>query len=345
MLSGDITMMFIEMPFLRGLYLEDNSFQGRIDENFLNNNRLLLHIDLSNNDMTGEVPAHFFDPVAVPFLEMLDFHNNRLAGVLPNGISSNNTEMNFLSLHNNFIEGNVPESWVNFRGLFHLDLSSNELEGPIPDHIGNMTQLSYLFLANNSFTPGPIPDSFAQLTNLEELSLKSTGRTGGLPEWMPTLDELILLDLDQNLLVGNIPSSYGNMTNLQFLLLNRNNLVGQVPASFSQLTNLRAVFLEMNALTGRLDVLCDLPAFQEVEGDSDGTEILAADCVGGEKAPVVCKCCSICCIPGFSDQPHEDTCHDQTAIAHLDPLWERIYARTEFKFGNDTRFVDRDWIN
>lgn len=247
--------------------------------------------------------------------------------------------------------GNIPPSWLKFKGLFHLDVSSNNLIGTVPEHIGDMTQLSYLFLANNSFTPGSIPESFAKLTNMEEFSMKRTRRTGVLPTWLPDWKDLILLDLDQNNFMGEIPASYGNMTNLQFLLLNRNNIGGELPSSFSRMTSLRAVFLERNAITGSLGVLCDLPNFNEPEGDVDGTEIIAADCEGGTTASVVCTCCKICCIPSFGTADtdegvgDEETCHDATAIANLDPIWERIYRRTVFNFGtNNTRFIDRSWL-
>lgn len=347
LLSGDVSTLFNDMPLLKGLYLEDNNFYGRIDSNFLRNNKLLRYADLSSNQFTGYVPAHFFDHTVAPYLWVLDFHNNRLSSVLPSNISAE-SDVRFLSLHGNWIEGNVPASWVNLKSLVHLDLSSNLFEGPIPDHVGNMTELAYLFMANNSFAPGPIPESFAQLTNMEEFSLKNTNRSGVLPIWLTEWENLELLDLDQNNFVGQIPAAYGNMTKLQFLLLNRNNIDGQLPASFSQMTNLRAVFLEKNGMTGRLDVLCGLPNFNEPENDIDGTEIIAADCAGGETAQIVCTCCKICCVPEFNQIEEgfgiEDTCHDATAIAHLNPYWERSYIRWDFDFGNDTRFVNRDWM-
>lgn len=348
MLSGDISSMFDNMTLLRALYLEDNIFHGRVDDNFLKNNTILLHVDLSNNEMTGTLPAHFLDSILMPFLELVDLNNNRLTGVLPDDIAYNSV-MNFLSLYSNSIRGDDPLSWFNLDGLFHLDLSSNLLQGTIPDQIGNLTALSYLFLANNSFTPGPIPASFASLTNMQQFSLKGTLRTGSLPSWIANWVDLVLLDLDQNDFVGEVPPSYGDMTNLQFLLLNRNNIQGQLPESFSKMTNLRMILLEKNAMTGDLRVLCNLPNFQEAEGDSDGTEIIASDCAGGEETQIVCSCCNICCVSDFylvdEGLQDEETCHGATAIAHLDPLWERSFNRVVYDFGDGAFFVDRDWIN
>jgi hypothetical protein len=342
MLSGDITSMFNEMRSLRGLYLEDNFIQGTIDDNFLPDARLLLQLDMSNNELTGYVPEHFFDRTRFPIFELVDLHNNRLAGVLPSNFTVN-LEMNLVSLQGNSIEGNIPETWVDFRGLFHLDLSSNQLTGAMPEHVGNMTLLSYLFLANNSFTPGPVPTSYANLVRMEDFSIKATGRTGPLPEFISEWEALQILDLDQNNFNGPIPDSYGNLTNLEFLLLNRNDLDGQVPTTFGRLSNLRAVFLEQNRLTGNLDVLCDLENFQELVGDADGTEIIAADCLNNA---VVCSCCKICCVGSFSDNGlDETTCHDATAIANLNPRWENRFRRDDIDFGNTTRYIDRDFLN
>ena len=73
-LSGDITNTFASMSFLQGLVLEDNLFQGFINDKFLANNGLLVHVDLSGNDLTGYVPNHLFDATRVPILEMLDLN-------------------------------------------------------------------------------------------------------------------------------------------------------------------------------------------------------------------------------------------------------------------------------
>ena len=350
-LSGDLSTTFDKMTMLRLLYAEDNSFQGTIDDNFLAKHPRLAHLDLSNNDFVGSIPDHFFDPTRVPLFEMLDVHNNRLSGFLPANVPRN-MEMNYLALQGNSFRGPIPESWENFEGLFHLDLNSNELTGTMPEFLGNVTTLRYLFLANNTFTPGPIPD-LSQLTGMEDFSLKRTSRNGPLPEWISEWKNLVLLDLDQNNLMGDIPSAYGSLTSLQFLLLNRNNLGGEIPQTFLSLTNLRAVFLDKNSLTGRLDVLCNLPGFAPtaIGSPQNAGNVIAADCLGGASATIVCECCEICCNPGFGSEgleeglDDEETCHDATAIASLEPIWENLYARSEYNFGNSTRFVTRQDVN
>uniref|UniRef100_A0A7S3P922 Disease resistance R13L4/SHOC-2-like LRR domain-containing protein n=1 Tax=Amphora coffeiformis TaxID=265554 RepID=A0A7S3P922_9STRA len=346
-LSGDISKTFDQMSQLQGIYLEDNAFQGFISNDFLTNHPQLAQIDISGNDLTGYLPNHIFDISLMPQLELVDVHDNHLSGTLPEVLVTNDS-IKLLALHGNDISGEIPLSWTKLRALFHLDLSHNMLGGRLPQYLGDMTELSYLFLGANPWMPGPIPESYTQLTNMEEFSLKDTRRTGELPNWMSLWENLILLDLDQNDFTGEIPGSYGSLTNLQFLFLNRNNLGGEVPSSFSQMINLRAIFLEQNSLMGDLNVLCNLPKFQE-RVDDDGIEIAAADCVGGGSASVVCPCCGICCAPAFENPvdeglENEDTCHDFTAIASLNPYWGTQFDRTFYNFGGPSQFLDRDYL-
>jgi len=345
--SGFISTTFDKMSKLQGLYLESNLFEGSINNQFLKNHPRLVQIDISDNFLTGSLPNHLFDASRMPQLELVDVHNNFLTGLLPEVLVTNDS-MILLTLQGNAFVGEIPQSWTKLRRLFHLDLSRNFLDGPLPEFLGSMTELSYLFLGANLWIPGPIPESYGQLTNMEEFSLKESLRTGELPNWMFLWENLILLDLDQNNFTGEIPASFGSMTNLEFLFLNRNNLVGELPSSFSQMTNLRAIFLEQNSLTGDLDVLCNLANFQDTEGygDDAGNETIAADCVGGVSASVVCRCCRICCPPAFGNPldeglENEETCHDFTAIASMNPYWGTQFARTFYDFGGPFLFLDR----
>ena len=78
-LSGNVASAFDGMPFLQGLFLEDNYFQGYVSDTFLAQNRLLIELDLSGNELTGYVPRHFFSSTTVPLLRVVDLHGNRLS--------------------------------------------------------------------------------------------------------------------------------------------------------------------------------------------------------------------------------------------------------------------------
>lgn len=151
---------------------------------------------------------------------------------------------------------------------------------------------------------------------------------------------LKLLDLDDNDLTSSIPSSLGDLTNLEYLLLNRNRLTGPVPAEVQSLSWLRLVFLDRNDLTGSLEMMCDLPGFNEDYSGTDSdlwslirenqhNESLAADC-----SEIECPCCDICCL---DDDP---VCHEHDFVPSFDGNWEGGYTRDFYQFGNVSVYVD-----
>jgi Leucine-rich repeat (LRR) protein len=118
------------------------------------------------------------------------------------------------------------------------DLSLNEITGFIPSSLNNLTGLVYLFLSSNDYTPATMPN-ITGLTHLEELSMKSCQLNGSIPSWVgQRLPNLLLLDLEDNSLTGEIPSSLGDIPNLSFILLNKNNLTGRLHHSLGQLESL-----------------------------------------------------------------------------------------------------------
>ncbi|XVF49433.1 hypothetical protein PTKIN_Ptkin04bG0011400 [Pterospermum kingtungense] len=97
---------------------------------YSNTLRLVTSIDLSDNNLSGEIPediAHLF------------------------GLMS-------LNLSTNSLTGKIPETIGNMGALESLDLSFNHLSGVIPPSISNLTFLSYLNVAHNKLT-GKIPTS------------------------------------------------------------------------------------------------------------------------------------------------------------------------------------------
>lgn len=73
------------------------------------------------------------------------------------------------------------------------------------------------------------------------------------------------IQLNNNHLVGKIPSSIGNITGLNYLDLQQNQLSGTIPASFGNFQNLWALFLNYNQLTGKIpSSLINLPKFTTI---------------------------------------------------------------------------------
>ncbi|XP_064979762.1 receptor-like protein EIX2 [Musa acuminata AAA Group] len=104
---------------------------------------LVTSIDLSNNNLSGEIPR-----------ELTNLH-----GLL------------FLNLSKNHLRGTIPEKIGSMEQLESLDLSMNNLTGDIPSSLSSLTFLSHLNLSHNNLS-GRIPTAGGQMsTFLGDLSI------------------------------------------------------------------------------------------------------------------------------------------------------------------------------
>jgi len=270
------------MSNLTHVYLEDNMFNDTIDDTFFVDLENLVHLDISNCSWSGSVPGHLFN---FSQLEVLDMSLNNLVGELPAEAISNvqESKLGFLSFHTNNITGPIPPSIGKLKNLSTLDLSSNEFSADIPSEIADLVDLDILFLGRNNFTGGPVPEWVRNLTQLTELSLKSASLTNEIPTWLGELTKLKLLDLGENKLTGTIPQSLGNLTQLMVLMLNKNDLKGEL--GLGQLEKLETLLIDENSLTGNTDAMC-----------AHEITHFTADCfTGGSSVEIQCDCCTLCC--------------------------------------------------
>jgi len=78
-LSGDISA-FVNMPALRRLYLEDNSFEGQLTDESIDSWPRVMELDLSGNLLDSTLSPNLFGH---PQLEILGLHANRSGGTFP----------------------------------------------------------------------------------------------------------------------------------------------------------------------------------------------------------------------------------------------------------------------
>ena len=105
----------------------------------LESSNYLISLDLSDNQLTGEIPPEI--------------------GNLPN--------LTGLYLYYNQLTGEIP-SWIgNLTNLTYLNLWGNQLTGEIPPEIGNLTNLNGLYLYSNQLT-GEIPQEVCDIIDNNE---------------------------------------------------------------------------------------------------------------------------------------------------------------------------------
>ena len=85
-----------------------------------------------------------------------------------------------------------------------------------------------------------------------ELVLEENNLVGTIPSEIGNLTNLGGLHLYYNQLTGSIPPEVGNLTNLTFLSFDTNQLTGLIPPEIGNLTNLTILQLEQNQLTGSI---------------------------------------------------------------------------------------------
>lgn len=199
----------------------------------------LTSFNVSNNALTGQIPATFGNLVNLSGTSGFNIQNNKFTGIA---------------------EGLVSK-WTKITGL---TLNNNSLVG-LPADIGQMTWLTTLNATNNEFT-GDIPESIGSMENLQTLNLSrdpaleftNPGLGGFIPESLTNLAKLRTLNLSGNNLVGPIPSNIGDMPHLYELRLNDNNLSGEIPISLTELDGyttlpsppFKVIYLQNNNLSG-----------------------------------------------------------------------------------------------
>jgi hypothetical protein len=81
---------------------------------------------------------------------------------------------------------------------------------------------------------------------VDSYNLNNNGLVGSIPSELGTLSELLRLDLSENILSGTIPDELGNLMELSSLSLACNSLTGSVPETLSDLSQLEDLCLGGN---------------------------------------------------------------------------------------------------
>ncbi|CAN6569540.1 unnamed protein product [Malus baccata var. baccata] len=292
--SFDLSSNLLDGPLppfpssVRNLRLSQNMFSGPLSSFCKTEAPNLFFLDLSDNQLSGELPSCW---VQFQGLLSLNMAKNKFSGKIPSSLGYLN-DVALLRLQDNKLSGELP-SLENCTELRVVDLGANKLSGKIPTWIGpSLTKLLVLRLKSNEFY-GSIPLSLCSLPALHVLDFSKNNLSGALPHCLPNITALysmspevkdnsevgfvqlvwkgILIEFGENLkllrsidissnnLSGDIPESVTSLLRLISLNLSSNNFTGVLPNNFGQLEMLESLDLSRNQISG-----CIPPSFSSL---------------------------------------------------------------------------------
>ncbi|XP_054816356.1 receptor-like protein EIX1 [Prosopis cineraria] len=197
---------------------------------WLRKQKRLVHLDLSNNSIRGQIPKYIGDQNIK--LRVLDLKHNFIEGSIPNSLC-NLEKLITLRLSYNRLSGEIPNCWSNTSQIRVINLSSNKLSGTIPSTFWNLSYMMCLILSNNNLH-GDLQQVLQRHSTLEVLDLGENQFTGMIPSWIGDggLPLLHILRMSQNFLCGDIPPSLCKLQRLGILDLSGSNLSGSIPSCF-----------------------------------------------------------------------------------------------------------------
>ncbi|KAM0042357.1 putative non-specific serine/threonine protein kinase [Helianthus debilis subsp. tardiflorus] len=279
--ANNVDMVFYMIPSLTYLSLRRCDLTNADLGLHLNSSKILPnieHLDLSSNSFEGQLPHFFQNMTSLTFLDVsryylsLAWNSVNLVNMIPSlselhlsecGLhnapfsptylnSSAHSNIQYLDLSDNSIEGRFPSELMNITSLKVLDLTYNSLNSSIPV----MPNLLKLDVSDNKFEHIELVGIWRQC-HLKELSLTYNHFGGEMIGPSSNTSEcsnyaLEVLEADENDLNGLIPESVGKLNNLRVLSLSSNSFTGSIPKALERLRSLEVLDLFGNRLTGHV---------------------------------------------------------------------------------------------
>ncbi|KAL4606302.1 hypothetical protein ACB092_09G093200, partial [Castanea dentata] len=285
-LSVNYSVIASSLSFPHFSTLKLASCKLRAVPDFLKNQSKLTILDLSTNQIHGEIPNWIWKfnnlmylnlshnclvtlqvplpnlpsllsgklPDLPPVVQYLDFSMNNFSSIIPTSIGISLNFTIFLSLSSNEFHGDIPQSLCNRIFLIVLDLSNNSLTGTIPQCFYTMSEtLMVLNLRRNNLS-GSISDKFPGNCGIQTLSLNGNLLKGKLPNSLASCTNLEVLDIGNNYIEDVFPCYLKNISSLRVLILRSNKFYGSIDCGGPNTSwpMLQIIDLGSNNFTGQL---------------------------------------------------------------------------------------------
>lgn len=259
----------LKLEKLYWLYLSNCSITGQIPEG-IGNLTLLQNLELSDNQIFGEIPAGI---VKLKKLWQLELYNNSMTGKLPVGFGNLTSLVNLDASHNllegdlselrflnqiaslqlfeNQFSGEIPEEFGEFKNLIELSLYTNKLTGSLPEKLGSWADFQYIDVSEN-FLTGSVPPDMCKNGNMTDLLILQNRFTGGIPESYANCKSLIRFRVSNNSLSGIVPPGIWSLPNLSIIDFSMNQFEGPVTDDIGNAKSLGLLILANNRFSGEL---------------------------------------------------------------------------------------------
>ncbi|KAJ9540691.1 hypothetical protein OSB04_027197 [Centaurea solstitialis] len=250
--TGGIPSFLGNLTSLEVISTFENPLGGNIPD-FFGQLHNLRRIQFDTNRLNGMIPPSLYNLTSLKVLNLVD---NQIIGGLPKDIGLKLPNLELFHVSMNKLKGSIPFSFSNCSNLVKLTMAINSFTGKVNINFRGIPNLRSLELSNNSlgsWEPDEMNfiDSMINCTNLEKLSFHGNQFRGAFPSSMGNLSsQLRILDLDNNLIYGTLPSGIGNLVKLEWLSVFSNHLTGTIP---NELGNLKFLLdLSYNRLQGQI---------------------------------------------------------------------------------------------
>ncbi|KAK7845328.1 receptor-like protein 33 [Quercus suber] len=225
----------------------------KVFPDFLINQSILTILDLSNNQIHGEIPNWIWKFSNILVLD-LSFNHLVMTREGPLLNLSSFSVLSVLDLHSNQFEGELPVLPPN---ATYLDFSMNNFNSAIPASIGDYLSVAYFFSISSNKFHGSIPQSLCNATYLQVLNLSNNTLNGTIPQCLIQMSKnLGVLDVRRNKPNAITVTSKGQDLDLVKILniftsidISCNKLEGPIPEEIGELKSLYVLNLSHNAFT------------------------------------------------------------------------------------------------
>ena len=240
-----VPQFLLHQKELRHVDLSDNNISGNFPSWLLENNTKLKVLLLQNNSFTS-----FQVPKSPHHLLFMDVSVNKFNHLLPENIGWILPHLRYMNISNNGFQGTLPSSLGNMKNTEYMDLSRNSFHGELPrSFLNGCDSMAILKLSHNKLS-GEIFQEPPNFTNILGLFMDNNLFTGKIGQGLQSLRNLSLLDISNNNLTGVVPSWIGELPSLTALLIANNLLEGNIPTSLFNNSNLQLLDLSTNNLSG-----------------------------------------------------------------------------------------------